>query len=380
MRYCLPLLTILLLFSCTKEYKNIINIKSELPVVLPLIEEFNKNNKDIKAVLLSDSETLSWDITIGSRDYASENRTTNLTSLLKSIGEDQIYKDLLHGGYIEDELRLLPLNFDISGLIYSSKNKTNPRIISIEEFMNDKSTKFSPFWDTDFLIWYYISLIPNFSKNSNYYDPGVFYTAAQKASSIITNTNEEWDESEFNKKYLHLSPWSLVYSNTIEYYYMTFSNYIMSDYINKHNISFSFLSSNGLVITNEDINYIGVNRRSKRKKESETFIKWVLDSGNQNIFLENNVKEYGRTPLFLGKLSSLIQVNQEIIPLYYPKQAQFIPKSEIITTPKNLPPLWDTLKEQVFVPMFVFSRDNEAEYWNTKYNELFNGWLKKYKK
>lgn len=369
-----------MLLSCNSTGPKVIVIKSDLPQILPLIEEFNKNNDSLKAVIDFNKSSTNWDLIIfkGQNSYSGE--VQDLTNYINSIDEKVFYRDLLLSSKKDNTIPYLPLSFDVSGLIYKKDRYQNKRIIKIEDFIEDKTLKFSPYWDSNFLIWYYLSHIPSFKKDNKYFDDIVFHNAAQKAKGMLTNSRETWDEDLFNKKYMHLSPWVLLTSDTIEYYFMDFSDFIDSDYERKNEIGFSFLSSNDLVTANEDITYIGLKKGSKNQKEAYDFFNWIFKSSNQNLYIENNIKESGQSKLFLGELSSIVDVSQNLLPHHYPKQAIFIPQKEIVTSPRDIPQLWETLKEEVFIPLFMATRTQDVEKWKELHDNLYTQWLKKYKK
>lgn len=380
MRNILLLFLTMMLLGCNSSNTKKIIIKTDLPQVLPLIEEFNKNNQDLKAVIDFSENSTSWDLIIFKGQNPTNSKVRDLSGYLNTIDREIFYKDLLLSSKNNDEINYIPLSFDMSGLIYKKSKYQNKRIIAIEDFIEDKTLKFSPYWNTNFLIWFYLSNIPSFNKDKNYFDDTVFHNTAQKAKSMLKNSKETWDVNLFNKKYMHLSPWVLLSSDTIEYYFMDFSEYIAYDYEKKSEIGFSFLSSNKLVTANDDITYIGLKKESKKQEEAYEFFNWIFNSANQNLYLENNLKESGKFKLFLGELSSVVEVSQNLLPLHYPKQALFIPHKEDITSPKEIPPLWDTLKEEVFIPLFISTRNQEMEDWNELHNNLYIQWLKKYKK
>lgn len=380
MKQITVILFIIFILGCKSSNPQRLVLKSNLPQILPLIEEFNKNNKEIKIILETDMDSTGWDIIVFKGQTSDNNTTLNLIPYLETIDSNIFYKDILYSSLKDSALPYIPLSFDISGLIYSKERYQNQRVIKIEEFIIDRTIKFSPYWDSNFLMWYYLSHIPSFKKENNFFDDTVFHTTAQKTKTMLINSNDKWNEELFNKKYMHLSPWILLTSNTIEYYFMSFSEYIASDYPKKEKIGFSFLSSNDLVIANEDITYTGINSKSKKKNDSFLFFDWIFKSNNQNLYLTNNIMEYGRTSLFLGELSSLVEVSENLLKIYYPKQAIFIPKRETITTVQEIPPLWSSLKQQVFIPLFMESKDQEEDEWNQIHKNLFDQWLKKYKK
>lgn len=384
MKQTLLILCICLFLSCnTREDRTILRLATDLPEVLPLIEQFNIENSNIKIVTtpITSKETPDIIIYEGHSNISSMN-LADLSPLLKEkIDRESFYTDIIKSVIKDDgSIEVLPLAFDIPGFMYNKNRFSNKRVIPIESFLENETIKFSPYWDKNFIIWYYLSNSPSFNKDEQFLDLPLFLSTSNKMKRVIANNKDKWNEELFNKKYLHLSPALLIESNTIEYYYINFKDFVTINSKYSKNINFSFISNNDLVIANDSLIYTGIFKDSKNRSKAEEFLIWIFNKKNQNSYITNNIKDAGLTSLFLGRLSTLKVVSEELIPYHYPTIAPFIPKSDVVTIPNNLPPLWGSLKKQVFLPAFSESQASLSGQLKDKYHKLYIEWFKKHKK
>ncbi|OQY38770.1 MAG: hypothetical protein B6229_05135 [Spirochaetaceae bacterium 4572_7] len=322
MKQIILIITVFTILSCTPQKRVILTLKTDLPEILPLIEDFNKENKSIKIQVEVGLDESEGDIVIfRGQPTSSPYKTSNIESIFSNrLKKDSFYKDILKTTDRIDGTRvLLPLSFDLSGVMYNNKQFNNLRVIKIEDFISDQTIRFSPFWNNEFNLWYYLSNIPSFDKDKQYLDSQLFSEVSNRVKNMVSEENDRWDEAEFNKIYMHLSPEFLINSNMIEYYFVKFSYYVNMKIDYKKNIDFSFLSSNDLLIANDSLTYIGLTESSKYKKQGMTLLTWLFQPTNQNKYMTNNIQKSGLDNLFLNQLSSLIEVTEKDIPKHYPK-------------------------------------------------------------
>ncbi|MGL1890443.1 MAG: hypothetical protein OCD02_02400 [Spirochaetaceae bacterium] len=383
MKQLFTLTLLLLLLSCNKEKLTILTLNTNLPEVVPFIEEFNRQNRNIKILLEStlDSEK-QGDLVIFKGDKSgSPYKTLNIQHMLnKQINSNLFYVDLLESTMNSDgSIDLLPLTFDVSGLIYNKINFQHERSIKVENFIDDHNLKFSPYWDTRFIIWYYLANLPNFDSQNSYFDNQIFKNTILKTNNFLSERTDDWNEDIFNNKYLHLSPELLLNTSKIDYYYLTFCEYIKLN-TTESNIMFSFLSTNDLILTNDFLTYIGITKQSKNKKKAEDVLTWMFNEKNQENFIKANSNRSATTNLLNGELSTLKNITINILPKYYPGLKKLIPQIDIFTVPKNLPPLWNSLKDEVFIPLLKESKSKLNMNWQKKYDDLYEEWSKKHNK
>lgn len=377
------LISFVLLISCSNEGLKVVTLSSTLPEIVPFVEDFNKNNNKIKIVLKIGLTETNSDLFIfrGQADnspYVPE----NITHLFnKNIKKDSFYTDIL-SSVIDNKgnIFLLPLTYDLPGIIYNKENIRHTMNIDIEEFISNKNMIFSPFWDNNFILLYYLTSLPNFSLQDSYLDSEELINTANNINSLLSKRDDKWNETLFNKKYLHLSPELLIKQSIIDYYFYYLSDYIALYPSSSDQISFSALSRNSLITAIDDITFVGINRNSKNKKASEEVLTWMFQDKNQSEFIKNNFNESGLYKLFNGELSTLITVTKKTLPTYYPRLNGLILNEEMITVPSNLPKLWDSLKLEAFMPIFRDIKTLPEESWTKKYLEYYNDWSKKHNK
>lgn len=305
-----------------------------------------------------------------------------LNSLLDTkMDRSSFYTDIFNNVIDKNgDIKLLPLSFDIPGLIFNKNSKKHTKDIDISDFLKNKDIIFSPFWDNNFNILYYLTELPYFNIEDNFIDKDIFIETTDVVLSLIKDRDDKWNEELFNKKYLHVSPELLIKESIIDYYFYSLSSFINLNPNTNSNISFSSLSRNGLVTITNDMTYIGINEKSKNVNASMEVLSWIFKEENQTTFIKNNFEQSGLFKMFNGELSTLKKVTEESLPLYYKRLEGLIPTHNIITTPSNLPVLWDSLKQETFIPIYTDIKTINKDQRIKKYLEYYNDWSKRHNK
>ncbi|QEN05453.1 hypothetical protein EW093_12255 [Thiospirochaeta perfilievii] len=381
MKKLILLLITTLFISCSENKIETVTLYTDLPHILPFIENFNKHNDDIKIILELNPKN-NYDITIfsGQKD-SSQIETADITDLLETgkIKKELFYSEVLNlAKNDKGEFRVLPLTFDLPGVIYNRHTKKHPTDINIDDFINNKKSIFSPYWNSDFILWFYLSLSPEFNIEDSYFDKKEFTYTAKTMLNLLNDDSLNYND--FNNKYLHLSPELLLKDKIIDYYYSTLSNFLNSDINNFKDLAFSFLSKNNLINTADRAVFIGINSNSKKIRSSKKVLTWMFNKDNQEQFIKENFNSSGLYKLFNKELSTLIYVSKSVLPQYYPELRLLMPNNNEISAYLYLPELWDSLKDELLNPMFndIISLDEDK--WEKKYIEYFNDWSKKQNK
>lgn len=371
---------ILILFSCKNSEIQIITLNTDLPEVLPFIEFFNMNNDNIN-ILLSNKNSSDMFIYKGQKENSSI-EPKNISYLLKNdIDQNLFYTDIINYVINDDKsIKTLPLSFNVDGVIYNKTNFENNNTVDISSLINNQSIRFSPFWNIDFVIWYYLSNIPNFNIDEYYFDYENFLHTANTMININGNRNAEWDLKSFNEKYLYLSPERLIQESKIDYYFYDFVSYFNINKTFYPDISFTLLSSSSLVFTKDEMVYIGVNQKTKKNRETDYILNWIFNEVNQSNFIKSEINNDSVFALFNNGLSTIKSVTQNSIPENYPELRGLIPKTEVTSLPTTLPTLWESLKNEVFKPTFVDSKTVTEDKWNELYMKYYSEWSKKHNK
>lgn len=369
------ILLLLILLGCDSSRVTTISLYTEQPEILSLIDAYNRSSNSIKISLITGDRPEEVDLIIF-KGLPSESPIPlrSLDRYQEYIDTTQFYEDLY-----DKDINLLPLSFDISGVIYNRETFNHSYSMNIEDFM-ELEVKFSPFWNEDFLTWYYLANLPDFSRNSNYFDRTIFSKSSINILNILYNRDDKWDVDTFNSKYLHLSPEKLLKMGIIDYYFYSLSDYIKLNDRDRELIGFTFLSSNNLLHIDDCMTYVGLSRTTTKEKSAISVLQWLFNSENQNYFINTNKKESGLYPLFIGELSTLKSVTTQGIPSIYPGLKNLLPLTSEITQHIGLPEQWTSLKKEVFGKILKELRDiNEVE-WEEKYDEYYIDWAKTHNK
>lgn len=375
---------LLFLLSCGNESLKIVTLNTDLPEVVSYVEAFNKSSDSIKILIETDpNNKIKGDIIIfrGQKDDTTF-KARDLSYLFEEkIDKNMFYTDIIRSVIKSDNsCNALPLSFNMTGLIYNKENFSHNNYIDINRIIQGDDLKFSPYWNPEFIFWYYLSNLPNFNIENNYFDKDEFTNSAISINKMLTNREGDWDLEQFNKKYMHLSPERLVDTSIIDYYFFTLSDYLNIDKKYYTNLAFSFLTNNELISIKDEMIYVAVNRESRMSKESDEILTWMFNIENQTDFIKRSYNELELYPLFNGELSTLKPVTTNVITMYYPELNRLIPSTDIITTPISLPPLWNSLKFEVFNPMFNEIKTTPTALWKKKYDEYYLEWDKKHNK
>jgi hypothetical protein len=94
-------------------------------------------------------------------------------------------------------------------------------------------------------------------------------------------------------------------------------------------------------------------------RAAKAFLVWFLDPKNQEKLLAETQYKSLRTFGIAGGFSSLPEVNEQILPTYYPNLIGYIPGNEYLQFPEPLPPNWPLIKEEVLLPWLSEQAEHE---------------------
>ncbi len=378
MKKAAALFLLFLLLSCKNSSTSIIYIYSELPETSTIINVFNKNNERIKVTLTT--EINESDLVIYRGQYKDPPiETLDLKKMFNTkIDRTLFYTDLIDSIYTNEGIKFIPLSFNIPGIVYSRSQKNISNIIKIEDFVNEDSV-FSPFWNEEFILWYFLSNFPELKLDERLINEEDF-TKIKSMINRVYESKKQWNEEEFNKKYLHLSPIYLLKNNFIDYYYLTLREYNNLNKEEKKILNFSALENNGLIIANDYITYVGIRKNSKQVPLAENFITWIFNKENQEKIIADAKSDVNSPLMFLGELSTLKEVSQYTIPDFFKYSYQLIPNPEMITSSGNYPELWESLRKNVLLPLFKNLKNQNYQQWRNSQEEYYIDWAKKHNK
>ena len=89
---------------------------------------------------------------------------------------------------------------------------------------------------------------------------------------------------------------------------------------------------------------LGIYRDSQNQVGATEFITWFFNSQNQEAMLKRKDNLHLDTELFgiAGGFSSLRDVTEHILPIYYNQLLTNLPPSQMLTVPQKLPARWES--------------------------------------
>ena len=108
------------------------------------------------------------------------------------------------------------------------------------------------------------------------------------------------------------------------------------------------------------VTYAALTTKSKSFDSSMRFVSWLLHPETQARLLSRWERDGIRVFGIFGGLSSLPEVNNSIIPSYFPEMKDKVPEGHYLSVPALLPHRWSRIRDDVISPWFhnsVFDPD-----------------------
>lgn len=376
----------LTIFSCSSQKKDEqrIVIWTNNSEIVQYIELFNKTHST-KAVLVykeNPSSALEYenenfpDIVIAPylKNHETRSNFDSLNYLFdrKYLIQKDFYSGLLKYGEILGNYYLLPVSFNLPTVIFSSdhaKFVKNDYTISTQDLFkigqeyNKRNSKnkltqigFSPLSSDKFLYFYTRINGAQFKESKK----NLFSYNQKNLESIIENLvkmtvsglNSVEEANDFVYKYLSVVDTKRVTGGRTLFAYTTSDNFfnLPSEQISK--IDFRWVEQNGLIPVEDSIVLMGISKNASNYSGSLEFISWFYNTETQRQFLElknklaSDLIKFGIT----GGFSSVKEVNEQILPLYYKSLLSNFPQEGSLKIPEAKPVKWEEIKESVIIP------------------------------
>ncbi len=359
------------------------------------IELFNRQHKDNCAILVyKENPALSLppakdenppDLIVGSwlRNDSPQKTFKSLDYLFdtKKLTSDIFYPQLLDSGKRKKVQYLLPVSFNLPAVIFSTENKDlipDSYNLSLEQIRlaasayNKKNKKglytrigFTPLGNTDFL--YLTAKLKGAAfreeKESIIYNGQLFLDSINFLKDWINTENTSAQiEEDFTFKYLFMPYYRQVTSGRTLFAYTTSSNLfkVMKD--QELGIDYRWVVENNYLSIEDSYTMMGIYKDAKNQVGATEFISWFFDSENQRTILESKESMNLETDMFgiAGGFSSLRDVTEHILPVYYNQLLTNLPPAQMITPPQKLPARWESYRSLVVEP-FIKEKITAAE-------------------
>lgn len=373
------------LSGCKQKSEKRLVIWTDNSELAPTIELYNKSHKqkavlvykeNIAAKLSSPKDDFPPDVIVGT--FLKNNKIKkNFISLdflfnRKYLSSSDFYKTLLQSGTSGYHQYILPVSFNIPAMIFSSENKEfvkNNYTISLEELkeagakFNKKNKKdaytaigFAPQSNSNFIYTATQLRGANFredKKNTFTYNKTSIDETIEYLKNWITTANTSpQTESDFVYKYLSETPDKQVTSGRTLFSFVTSDKLFSMSETQLANLDFRWLNNDGLIPIEDSIIYMGIAKTTTRAALAAEFISWFFKSETQHAIIERKFTSNLDTVQFgiAGGFSSLRNVNEHILPVYYPAMLTNIPQAGTFTVSEKKPPKWNEIKNRVILP------------------------------
>lgn len=376
------------------------------------IELFNRQHKENCAILVyKENPALSLppakdenppDIIVGSwlRTEAPQKSFKSLDYLfdVKKLTSDIFYPQLLEAGKRKNVQYLLPVSFNLPAVIFSTENKElipESYTLSLQQIretasgFNTKNNKgvytkigFTPLGNNDFLYLVAKMRGADFHDGKN----GIEWNSQALLNSTLflkdwvnkENSSAQIEE-DFSFKYLFMPYYRQVLSGRTLFSYTTSDQFfkVMKDQSLKNDYRW-IVEDNRLFIEDSFV-MMGIYKDAQNEIGATEFITWFFDSENQRMILETKEKMNLETDLFgiSGGFSSLRDVTEHILPIYYNQLLTNLPPAQMLTVSQKLPARWDSYRSLVVEPYIKAAITMDAGEAAPVFQDFEKEWRKK---
>lgn len=407
------LLTTMFFSSCKKEEETSrLVIWTSCTEFAQYIELFNRNHPDCQAILVyKDNPALSLppakdeiapDIIVGPwlRSDKIKNNFRSLDYLFdrRNLSSSLFYPQLLNTGKIKNTQYLLPVSFNLPCIIFADENKnllpdnytltmqqlrkTASEFNSISRSGTYKKMGFSVLNNPDFL---YTSSKLN---NVNFHDEdGNILWNEQKLNATIaslkdwinTENKSAQTENDFAYKYLFMPDYRQVTSGKTLFAYTTSDRLFQILHEQDLNIDYRWITDGTSIPVEDDFIMMGISKKTQNLANASEFITWFFRPENQDAILDRKIKLHLNTEMFgiSGGFSSVREVTEKIIPIYYTQLLSNLPPQQMISPSPQVPARWQSYKSIVILPYLESALNSEKEEDILSIDELEKEWRKK---
>ena len=359
------------------------------------IELFNRQHKDNCAILVyKENPALSLppakdenppDIIVGSwlRTDAPQKSFKSLDYLFdtKKLTSDVFYPQLLDSGKRKKVQYLLPVSFNLPAVIFATENKElipDSYVLSLDQIRstasayNAKNKKdaytrigFTPLGNSDFLYLTAKMKGTDFreEKGEIAWDGQALIKSVDFLRDwVYTENTSPQIEEDFTFKYLFMPYYRQVSSGRTLYAYTTSDSLFKILKEQDLSVDYRWVVEDKSIFIEDSVTMMGIYKKARNQVGATEFISWFFQSENQKEILETKENMHLETDLFgiAGGFSSLRDVTEHVLPIYYNQLLTNLPPSQMLTVPQKLPARWESYRTLVVEP-YIKSAVTAAE-------------------
>ncbi len=302
-----------------------------------------------------------------------------------------VYPGLLEYGRERGRLRLVPISFDLPGMLTLAHTAERLPDFMIDldevrsiggEFNSMESERltrlgYSPRWSSEFLYTMVRMLGVQFLEGAEghpEWDAVALERALDRAGSWIEDTNGGLSaELPFEEQYLYDPMPQLVLRQRVLFAYQPASSFFSIAETRRRSFDIRWLSYQGRIPVLESVVYAGVLRESRNKRDAVTFVSWLAKAETHRRILQNTVARRLDSFGVLGGFSAHRSVNESDAPELYPSLLGKVPPAETLAFPTGVPQNWGTIKRKVVMPWLTRAVDQEPGL--RSLSELVDAWM-----
>lgn len=317
----------------------------------------------------------------------------------QNLNKSDFYQPLTEMGFSQGKQYMLPISFNMPAVIFSTENEyliPDQYSLSLDEIrdaaasFNSQNANgvytrmgFAPAWDSNFMYTAAKLNGINFqsSNGSVTWDKLELNRIVTYLRNWTTDCNTSTTaEQDYQFKYLNIPSLKWITGGESLFAYTT-SNELFSKAPEKlQTIDYRWLQQGEKTPIEDTVIFIGLYKDSKKKRDAETFILWLLNADNQKQILEWTRKLNYVSDSFgiCGGFSSLKPVNEQVFPIFYPMLLGNLPQESELAIPYTLPEKWDSIRDQVILPYLEDATDTTTEKETTSLEDRLTTWNKQY--
>jgi len=117
-------------------------------------------------------------------------------------------------------------------------------------------------------------------------------------------------------------------------------------------VDYRWIVEKNSIFIEDSCTMMGIYKKAKNQVGATDFISWFFQSENQRHILETKENMHLETDMFgiAGGFSSLRDVTEHILPIYYNQLLTNLPPSQMLTVPQKLPARWESYRTLVVEP------------------------------
>lgn len=372
-------------FSCKNEKKGRIVIWTDSSDFAPYVEYFNHNHSQ-KAVLVYKEnlagslppahDEVQPDLVIGSwliNEHTKKSfEPVDYLFERKYLSSHDFYSILLNAGKFSKRQYLLPVSFNLPAIIFSTENTNlieDNYTISLEQLKRageayNKTNKkgaftrmgFAPESSDDFL--YLVAKIQGSDfkearNNSFSWNSTALIETIQFLNGWITTANKSSQtETDFIYKYLSVTDDKKVTQGRTLFAYTTSDRLFRFSREQLAKLDYRWLQNEGQLPVEDTMIMMGISKGAKNHNGAAEFISWFYNAETQQQLLERKFSMHLDTNKFgiADGFSSIKEVNDRILPVYYTALLSNIPQSGKFKVYDKKPLRWEATKHKIIIP------------------------------